>query len=280
MAVRIVTDSIADLPPNIVKELGITVIPLIVRFGTEVYRDGVDMTSEQFYERLVGSKVMPATSVPPPAVFADTYDKLAEETDEVLVITVSSRLSATHDVALQAKKLMRNKCRVEVFDSKWATMAEGFVAITAARAAKSGASLNEAIAAAKKAIPRVSFLAAFDTLEYLQRGGRIGKAQALLGSMLKINPLITLKDGVIEPAGRTRSRAKAIDRLYDFVMSYSHIDELAIGDTASPDEAEALVERLNPKFPRKRIYRSKMTPAIGTHTGPHLLLVAVMGDKD
>lgn len=280
MTVRIVTDSVADLPPRVVEELGITVIPLAVRFGEEVYRDGVDLTTEQFYDKLQHSKVFPVTSVPPPATFAQAYDKLAEETDEILAIIVSARLSATCEVALQSVGLMKRKCRVEVVDSEWATMAEGFIAMTAAKAAKAGASLDEVIEVARKTIPRVDFLAAFDTLEYLRRGGRIGRAQALLGSMLRINPIITLKDGVVEPAGRTRSRAKAINLLYNFVASYSHIEEMAVEDTACPDEAEALAERLGAIFPRERIYRSKMTPAIGTHTGPGLLLVAVLGDKE
>ncbi|GAI32686.1 unnamed protein product, partial [marine sediment metagenome] len=125
----------------------------------------------------------------------------------------------------------------------------------------------------------VDFLAAFDTLEYLKRGGRIGRAQAFLGSILRVNPLITLRGGVVEPAGRTRSRAKALERLYNFVMSYSHIEEIAVEDAACPDDAELLVEHLSSKFPRECIYRSRTTPVIGTHTGPGLLLVAVLGDK-
>jgi DegV family protein with EDD domain len=128
-------------------------------------------------------------------------------------------------------------------------------------------------------IQRVDFRAAFDTLEYLRRGGRIGAAQAFLGSMLKINPIITLRDGVVEPAGRTRSRAKAIGYLYNSAMSYSHIEEIAVEDAACPNDAELLVERLSSKFPKERIYRSKTTPVIGTHTGPGLLLVAVFGDR-
>jgi len=279
MTVKIVTDSVADLPPQVVKELGITVIPLNVRFGEEVYRDGIDITTEQFYERLRHSKILPVTSVPSPATFAEAYDKLAEETDEILAIMLSSKLSGTYDVALQSIGLMKQKCRVEVIDSKTATMAEGFIVMRAAQAAQAGASLDEVIDVTRSTIPRVDFLAAFDTLEYLQRGGRIGKATAFLGSMLKINPIITLRDGVVEPAGRTRSRAKAIERFYDFAMSYAHIEEMAVEDTACPDEAEALVKRLSSKFPKERIYRSKMTPVIGTHTGPGLLLVAVLGDK-
>ncbi|GAI61569.1 unnamed protein product, partial [marine sediment metagenome] len=272
MTVKIVTDSVADLPSQVVNELGITVIPLNVRFGTEVYRDGVDLTAEQFYDRLVHGKVLPVTSVPSPGTFAEAYDKLAEETDEILAIILSSKLSGTHEVALQSIGLMERKCRVEVIDSRWVTMAQGFIVMKAAKAAQAGASLDGVIEVVQKTVPRVDFLSTFDTLEYLKRGGRIGRAQAFLGSILRVNPLITLRDGVVEPAGRTRSRAKAIERLYNFVMSYSYIEEMAVEDTATPDEADMLVERLSFKFPKERIYRSKMTPAIGTHTGPGLLL--------
>ena len=280
MTVKIVTDSVADVPSQVVEELGITVIPLNVRFGEKVYRDGIDLTAEQFYDKLGHSKVLPVTSVPSPATFAEAYNKLAEETDEILAIIVSAKLSGTYEVALQSIGLMKRKCRVEVVDSQWATMAEGFIVMKATEAANAGASLDEVIDVTRNTIPRVDFRAAFDTLEYLRRGGRIGRAQALLGSMLRINPIITLKDGLVEPAGRTRSRTKAIDHLYNFATSYSCIEEMAVEDTDCPAEAEALVERLSPIFPRERIYRSKMTPVIGTHTGPGLLLVAVLGDKE
>ena len=279
MTVRIVTDSVADLPPQVVEELGITVIPLNVRFGEEVYRDGIDLTTEQFYERLVHSKVLPVTSVPTPASFAEAYDRLAEETDEIVAIILSAKLSGTYEVARQSIGLMKRKCRVEVVDSQWAVMAEGFLVIAAAKAAQAGASLEEALEVVRSNIPRVDFRAAFDTMEYLRRGGRIGAAQAFLGSALRINPIIGLKDGVVEPAGRTRSRSKAIDHLYQFAASYSRIGELAVEEAACPDDADLLVKRLSAKFPEKRIYRSKTTPVIGTHTGPGLLLVAVMGDK-
>jgi DegV family protein with EDD domain len=279
VTVRVVTDSVADLPTEVVEELGITVVPLSIRFGEKVYRDGVDLTADQFYDKLRSSKVFPSTSVPSPQAFAEAYDRLAEDTGEILAVILSSKFSATYEVALQSIGLMKRKCRVEVVDSLSATMTEGFIVMEAARAARAGASLDEVIEVARKAIPRVDFLAAFDTLEYLRRGGRIGKAQAFLGSMLKINPLITLRDGLVEPAGRTRSRAKALERLYDFAASYSRIEEMAVEDTACPDDAEALLERLGAIFPRERIYRSKMTPAIGTHTGPGMLLVAVLGDR-
>ena len=279
MTIKIVTDSVADLPSQVVQELGITVVPLHVRFGTEVYRDGIDLTADEFFDRLMHNKTLPVTSVPSPGDYAETYDRLAEETDEILVITVTSKLSGTHEVALQSVGLMKKNCRVEVFDSQWAVMAEGFIAMAAARAAQSGASFDEVLDIARHNVSRVGMRATFDTLEYLQRGGRIGKAQAFLGSMLKINPIIGLKDGEVVPAAKERSRAKAIDYLYNFAMSYSHIEEIAIEYATSLDEVEMLAERLDSKFPKERIYRSRASPVIGTHTGPGLLIVSVLGDS-
>jgi DegV family protein with EDD domain len=279
MPVKVVADSVSDLPPQVVKELGITVIPLNVRFGDEVYRDGIDLTNEQFYQRLTTNKILPVTSVPSPATFATAYDKLAEETDQILAIIVSSKLSGTHEVALQSIGLMKRKCRVKVIDSGWAVMAQGFLIMAAARAAQAGAKLDEVVNIVRANMHRVDMRAAFDTLEYLRRGGRIGAAQAFLGSALRIHPIITMKNGVVEPAGRARSRIKAIDHLYQFATSYSHIDELAVENAACPADADLLVERFSARFPGKRIYRTNTTPVIGTHTGPGLLLVAVMGDK-
>ncbi|MCK5319741.1 MAG: DegV family protein [Anaerolineales bacterium] len=279
MPVKVVTDSVADLPPQVVDELGITVIPLNVRFGEKVYRDGIDLTTEQFYQELTRSKIFPVTSVPSPVTFADAYDKLAEETDEILVITLTSKLSATHEVAVQSIGLMKRPCRVEVIDSERAVMAQGFLVMAAARAAQAGAKLDELIAMVRSNIPRVDMRAAFDTLEYLRRGGRIGAAQALLGAALRIHPLITMKNGLVEPAGRARSRAKAMDHLYQFAADYKRIEEMAVEEAACPGDADLLTDRLGNLFPRERIYRTKTTPVIGAHTGPGLLLVALMGDK-
>jgi DegV family protein with EDD domain len=158
-------------------------------------------------------------------------------------------------------------------------MSQGFVVIKAAEAAKNGAKIDEVLEIVKKTLPRVDMRAAFDTLEFLQRGGRIGRAQALLGSMLKVNPIIMLKDGKVEPAGRARSRAKAIDALYDFAASYSKIEGLAVEDAACPEDGDLLAKRLGAIFPEELILRTRTTPVIGTHTGPGLLLLAILGDK-
>ena len=279
MAVGIVTDSVADLPAGVVKRLAISVVPLNVRFGNDVYRDGIDLTPAEFYEKLTSSAVFPITSVPAPRDFAQAYDELSEVTQEIVVVTLSSRLSGTHDVALQSRSLVQKDCRIEVVDSGSATMAEGFVVIRAAEAAQAGASVEEVIEVARRTIPRTRLLATFDTLEYLKRGGRIGAASALVGSVLKINPLIGLRDGLVRPFGRTRSRRKAIERLFEFVSGHTRIDELCVAHSACPEEAEELAGRLGQLFPKQEIYRSQMTPVMGAHTGPGLLMVAVLGDR-
>ena len=279
MTVKIVTDSVADIPPEVVGSLGINVIPVLLHFGDETLRDGIDITTDHFYERLASSKTLPTTSVPSLDMFARTYALLAEETDQILVIMLSSKLSGMYNAALQSVELVNNKVRIEVIDSGQAVMAEGFAVIRAAQAAKKGATIEELLAMVKRDLSRVEIRAAFDTLDYLARGGRIGKAKAFLGSMLKINPIITIKNGVVEPAERTRSRAKAMELMVEFAASYKHLEELAIEDAACPDDSDYLVERLSKFFPKERIYRSRTTPVIGTHTGPGLILVAALGDR-
>ncbi len=279
MAVKIVTDSLGDMPSEVVEELGITVIPIEVFFGTKSYRDGVDLTTNQFYRKLTHSKILPTTRIPALGVFVQTYDKLAGETGEIAVITSSHKLSASYEATLQAVELMKKKCRVEVIDSGWAVMAQGLIVIEAAKAAQAGASLSEVVALVRKNIPRADVRMAFDNLDYLKEGGRIGKAQTFLGAVLRVTPILGIKNGVVYPFVREHSRARAIDYLYNFAASFSHVDEIAVEDANTPDDADMLVERLSSKFPKERIYRSKVSAGIGVHVGPRVLGVALLGDK-
>jgi len=279
MAVKIVTDSLGDIPSEVAEELGITVIPINVIFGTISYRNGVDLTTEQFYDKLAASKIFPTTIVPPLGSFADTFDKVAEETNAIVVITNSHKLSASYETALLAKERMKRKCRVEVIDSLSAVMAQGLIVIAAAKAANAGANIDGVIALTRKNIPRADVRMAFDTLEYLRKGGRIGKVRAFLGSKLKVTPILGIRDGEAYPFTREHSRAKALDYLYDFAAGFSHIDEMAVEHATTPDEAEELIERISTKFPKKHIYRSKVSPVIGAHVGPRVLGVAVLGDR-
>jgi len=277
--VAIVTDSVADLPPDLVEEYGITVIPLVVRFGADIYRDGIDLSPDQFYEKLETERILPVSSVSPPAIFTEAYDMLAEKTDGIVVISLTSKLSGVYQVALQAVGLMKKQCRVEVVDSQWAVMAQGFIALAAAKAARAGADIDQVVEVARQTIPRVDMHAAFDSLEYLERGGRIGKAQALLGSLLKINPVIGLVDGEVHPVGKERSRRKAIEHLYNFALSFDKVEGLAVEYATDADEANSLAKRLQARFPQAPVYLSRATPVIGTHTGPSLILVSVLGDR-
>ncbi len=279
MTVKIVTDSLSDITSDIAKGLGITVVPLTVFFGKEAFLDRVTITTDEFYDRLIHGNIWPTTTQPPPGDFVNVYNKLAEETDEILVVTLSSKISGTYDSALNAKGLVPQKCRIEVIDSRALAMGLGLIVIAAAKAAQTGASLDELSDLVRRAIPRSHITIYFDTLKYLAKGGRIGKAQGLMGSMLSIKPILTVKDGEMHPVTRLRSQAAGMDYLYNFVAGFSNIEALAVEHTTTPDEADKLVERLSSVFPKERIYRSTVSPVLGTHGGPGAMAVTVLEAK-
>ena len=279
MPVKIVTDSVSDISPEIADELGITVVPLNVVFGNEIYRDGVDLTTEEFYSKLESCQTLPTTSTPPLQAFIELYEKLAEETNEILVITISRKLSATGEAALKAVESVQKECWIHIMPSQWAMMGEGLLVIAAAKAAQTGAGMDEIIQITGRNDSRLGMRIAFDTLEYLKRGGRIGKAKALLGAMLRINLILGIKDGEVFPFGQERSRNRAMQHLYNFVSGYSHIELMAVEDATTPDEADVLVERIQGIFPDVPVYRSKVSPVIGTNVGPRVIGVVVLGDK-
>lgn len=277
--VKIVTDSVSDIPPQIARELDITVLPILIRFGEEVYRDGVDLSSDEFYQKLIARKGFPHTAVPSPADIAQTYEDLSQETNEILSIHLSSKYSAFCEAALAARKLVKRKCRIEIVDSLSAIMGEGLLVITAAKEAQKATGLNEIIDTVKKLVPRTHVRMAFDTLEYLKWGGRIGKAQALLGSVLRVHPIAGIREGEGDTIGiaRARNRAKAVDWLYNYVKGFSgRIKELAVEYATTPDEADAFIERLGTLFPKERIYKSQVGCVAGAHVGPHVLSIALL----
>jgi len=193
MAVKIVTDSLSDITADIAQPLGITIVPLTVLFGHESFIDRVTITTDEFYRRLTEGTTWPTTTQPTPAAFADVYNKLAEETNEILVVTLSTKLSGTYQSAVNATNMIKKKnVRVEVIDSRNTAMALGLLAIYASKLAAGGASFEQVVQSIRERIPRVHPLMYFETLKYLAKGGRIGKAQGLLGSLLSIKPIITL----------------------------------------------------------------------------------------
>ena len=277
MTIKIITDSLSDLTSDMAGELGITVVPVYVRFGEEVYRDRVEMTTEEFYHRLVQGTVLPTTTQPPPGDFLDVYNKLAKEADEILVVTLSNKLSGTYQSALQARSMVGDKCRIEVIDSQLVIMGLGLVVIAAAKAARSGTSLDELVNLVNTAMTRSHSVMFLDTLKYLAKGGRIGKAQSFLGSMLSVKPILTVKDGEVHPLTRVRSRAAGTEYLYNFVAGFPRVEGLAVEHATTPDEADELIERLGSIFPKEQIYKSTVSPVIGTYVGPQVLSVSVLG---
>jgi DegV family protein with EDD domain len=275
MAVRIVTDSTADLPPELVKELGITVVPIYVRFGEEVYRDGVDISGDEFYRRLENTTVHPSTVQPGPQDFLEVYRKLSKGADGIVSIHISTKLSGTYNSALMAKDMLDTGCPVEVIDSKEVTMGLGLIAIMAATMAKGGESRDKIVKEVKKAAPKIHLLCLFDTLKYLLLGGRIGKAKALLGSILNVKPMLSVKDGEVIPAGQARTRAKGIDKLFEFTQNAKKIQDLSVVYSTTPDEAHDLAKRLSPIFDRKKIKIARVGPSLGVHMGPGALVVAI-----
>jgi DegV family protein with EDD domain len=274
--VKIITDSVSDLPPHIAEELDITVVPLNVLFGTEVYQDGVELNSKEFYHKLENCSILPTTSAPSPGTFAEAFDKVAEKTDEILTVVLSNKLSATYSAAIQGIQLMKRKCRVEVMTSNTAIMGQGLLVIETARKALGGASLDELMGFISENVSKTHIRATFDNLKYLAMGGRIGKAQALLGSMLKMNPILGLKDGEAFPFGKVRSRKKAIESLQEFVAQFEKVKSLAVEYGTNLSEAEELVKNISSIFPQVPLYLSNVSPVIGTHTGPSILSVSVL----
>jgi DegV family protein with EDD domain len=279
MTIKIVTDSTADLPAMLTKELDITVVPVYLRFGDEVYRDRVDMSEEEFYQRLLHDPVHPNTTQPSPQDFASVYDKLSQEADGIISIHITSKLSGTYNSAVQGKKMVSEGCPIEIVDSQTLSIAVGLIVIQASKMAKSGMSLHQIVDELSKIIPNVHLLILFDTLKYLVKGGRIGKAKGLLGSVLNVKPLLTVRDGELMPSGQVRTRSKGIDRLLDFVKNATEIQDLAILHSTTPDEAQALVERTSPIFPKERTILARLGPGLGVHGGPGILAIALREKK-
>ncbi|AII59819.1 fatty acid-binding protein DegV [Dehalococcoides mccartyi CG4] len=278
MAVKIITDSTSDIPPEMATNMGITVIPLTVSFGNEHFLDNVTLKPDEFYRRLSQSGIYPQTTQPSPAVFKDNYEKLMPEAEGILVITISSKLSGTYQSALSAVNMLENPtCPVEVIDSQTVSLALGLLAVKASELARSGKSLAEIKEAITQSLPDAQPLMFFDTLTYLQKGGRIGRAQSMLGSLLSVKPLLTVRDGVVTPLTRVRSLQAGMDQLYNFAAQHSTLEYVGIGYATSTTDALKLKERLAPLFPPEKIYITQVGPVVGTYTGPNTLCLNIIG---
>lgn len=268
MAVRVVTDSTADLPKDQAQELGICVVPLTVQFGEEVYRDGVDLGSAEFFAKLATSKVTPTTAAPPSGLFEEAYRQLIKDgADGILAVNISSVLSGTYNSAVVgAEALKDQKVPIEVVDSRSVSGGLGIPVMAAARAAREGKSLTECKAIAEDMLSRMNIYAVLDTLEFLQRGGRIGKARQLLGTLLNVKPMLTVKGGAVLPLENVRTRSKAHERIAQLLEKLGPIEIIGIAE--SDEEIGQQLTKAIRTIYAGPIEHFLLGPVVGTHTGP------------
>ena len=277
MAVKIVTDSSADIPQELAAKLGITIVPLYVRFGDEVFRDIVEISHDEFYRRLTTGSIHPSSIQPSPQDFTDVYNKLSKESDGIISIHISSRLSGTINSAMQAKTNVSN-CPIEVIDSKILSMGLGIIAIEAAKLANKGSSFATILNWININVPRIKLMGLLDTLKYVLLGGRIGKAKALMGTLFNIKPVLSLRDGEVIPIGQVRSRGKGIERLLEFAKTGKNITSISVVYNTTPEEAETIADKIakGNSISRENIIISRIGPLLGVHLGPGSLIVAFL----
>jgi DegV family protein with EDD domain len=276
MTIKIVTDSSSDIPSDIARELDITVVPLYVTFGTVTYRDGVDIAPDEFFKRLENDPVHPTTSAASPGDFMDTYNKLSKDTDEILSVHLSRKVSATWDAAMRGRDAMENKkCRVEVVDSRLVTIGMGLVTIAAAHAAKAGKNMQQIIDSVNDIIPRIRLFGVLDTLKYVVKGGRLSKVSPIFASILPVKPLVAMRDGMVVPTGVVRTKIHGINNLYDKIKSTLHIKAIGISHSSRDEEIKSFCERIKSVLPDIQPTIAKIGTALGVHGGPGAVLVAL-----
>ena len=267
MTVRIVTDSACDLPHDVCDELGIEVVPLSIRFGTDEYRDRYELTTDEFWTKLKACTELPETAAPSVGAFEETFRRLAKDgADGVVCVNLSSKLSATMQSAQVASKTLDGLCEIAVVDSLSASLGIGMQVLRAAEMARDGASVVDIVQAVEDLRARTHVMFTVDTLEYLKKGGRIGGAQAMLGSVLSIKPVMQTVDGAVAPAGKVRTRSKALRHIIDAIKDVE-LEQLCVLHSMSGDYKEFLA-MVEPIAPPGKLLVGTVGPVVGVHTGP------------
>ncbi len=281
--VAIVTDSTAYLSDDLVSAYDITVVPLVVIWGEEVLRDNIDIGPNAFYERLAKAKTMPSTSQATVQNFVDVFTKLHQEGYEILTVVISAALSGTLDSAIQAKQQLP-EAKIELIDSQSASLPLAFMALSAARAAKRGASMDECKAIVETIREHTQVFFAVDTLEFLHRGGRIGGATRFLGTALNLKPILTLQEGKIEAIERVRTSAKAHNRLIELVKAgvngHADLNMIGVIGANAAEAASAVLHKVMKQFEPDEILLANLSPVLGTHTGPGTIGLAYVAGVD
>jgi len=275
-SVIIVTDSAADIPADLLRELPIEIVPMYINFGDETYRDGLDIDNQSFYKLLSENTQRPTTSAPPTIVFEQTYRRLARSHDGIISIHVSGHLSTAFKAAAQAReKLPPSLARVDVVDTHSASLGHGLTVIAAARMARDGASYDEILQQVQQRVQHTHMIFFVDTVEYLERSGRVNLPPGMISSMSRIKPLLLMDQGHIVLYERTRTRAKAIDGLFTFVEDFPEALEVGVVYGTTPEDVEKVLDKLAPIFPRERVLIAEYGPSIGVHLGPGAMGVVV-----
>ena len=262
----VVTDSTADLPDAWRDQYAIEVVPLKVLFGKETFRDRVDITDQQFFQRLAASTTLPTTSAPSPGEFADVYQRLARDYAGCISIHIGAQLSATAEAARVGASSVEG-FDVNVIDSETVSMPIAFLCRVAAECS----TLDEATAAVKERVPKTRVLALLDTLRYLEMGGRLGRAQAMIGTMLDLKPLLLVSEREIKPVDRVRTRSRAIPRMVEYFKSDMPVEHMAVMHAQAPEEAERVAGELRTEFPGREVTIGQIGAVLGTHTGPRAM---------
>ena len=278
--IKIVVDSTADVPPDIASAYDFAVVPILVQIGNETFRDSVDLSRNDFYRRLVASDELPRTAAPSIGMFAETFRELASDGNAVLSLSLSGELSSTYSAVQQAARLVEN-AEIACVDSHTTSMPMTFLAVAAAEAARSGAALDEVVALVEQLRQRTTLFFALDTLHYIEKGGRIGRARAWLGTMLSVKPILEISKNKLLPVEQVRTWKRVPPRLMELIQPRSPLAELAALYTTDRDRAEQLADMCAAAGlrPRERIRVVQVSAALGTHAGPNAVgLAGLMKD--
>ncbi len=275
MAIRVVTDSTSDLPAELAQRWHITVLPCYVIQGDVTYKDGVDLSHDQFYRLLTSGSRPPTTAQPSTADFQQVYQELLDQGHQIISIHVSGKLSGTLNSAEQAKASLAEAAPIEIIDSQLASIPLGLAVVAAAEQAEQADSYQQVAGKVRQDLPLTHCFFLLDTLEYLQKGGRIGRAQAFLGSMLSVKPILKLQEGEAHPVERPRTWDRGVRRMLELVRELAPVRKLAVIHSTDPERAAVLREQLSDLLPADQVISTRFGPTLGTYLGPNALGVAL-----
>jgi DegV family protein with EDD domain len=276
MGVKIITDSTSDIPESIISDLDIEVVPLNIHIGQDNFKHGVDIGTDEFYTKLLTGSELPKTSQPSPGEFLDVYNKFLDQSDAIVSIHVTSKLSGTYNSAIQAKSELNVTKPIEVVDSATVSMALGLIVIRAAKIAKDGGTLEEVLKEIEYCSNNTEVLVVLDTLEYLEKGGRIGKASALIGSILSLKPILTVEDGIVGTFGKARTFTKAMNSLEEAIKGFTPVSDASVFYSTDKSVADDMIDRLSGIVEPDKLVVSRIGPTVGTYAGPKAIAVAVI----